>query len=180
MKSPETKGERLQVAGAVAPVLRGARPRRVILTGKDGAPVGCADAKDVALSLLARSKIELSVGDDERPSVVFCETCGRPITVGPKAKVPRVCPPRTHLCAAGCGRRVVTKPGTCAAGKTCRACNNAARSSATRRHSDEELARVIQGSASYSVACKALGMSTGPVYRHAQRLGVKPMGQAPR
>lgn len=176
----KTKAERLQVAGAVAPVLRSARRRPVILTGKDGAPVGVVDAKDVALSLLARSKIELSVDADERPTVVFCETCGRGIVVGPKGKVPRVCPPRTHLCTAGCGRRVTSEPGTCAAGKTCRACNNAARSRATRRFSDEDLARVIRESASYSVACKALGMSIGPVHRHAKRLGVKPMGHAPR
>lgn len=173
---PTTKAERLQVAGAVAPILRAARHRRVTLIGKDGAPIGVADAKDVALSLLARSKIELSVQDGERPPLAYCQACGRGIMVKVKGTVPRVCPPRTHLCAAGCGRFVTTEPGTCAAGKTCRSCRLVAENRASRMHTDEYMAKVISAARNYAEAAASLGMAIGPVHRHAKRLGVQPAG----
>lgn len=80
-----TKVERLALAGAVAPALRGAAgvtaSRRVTLVGPDGNVVGYTTLLEVQKALLARHALEIEVQPDERPREIICERCGLPTKV---------------------------------------------------------------------------------------------------
>ena len=78
---PESRAERLALAGAVAPTLRAAQERRIARVDADGNVVGYTTHKRLAESLLARQQIEIAVVEGVRPKTVMCEVCGLPAKV---------------------------------------------------------------------------------------------------
>lgn len=171
MASPESpelaKVERLAIAGKVAPVLRGraGAPRKVTLVGKDGKPTGTTTDIEVAQSLLARSEIEFSVQDGKRPAFVNCKTCGRPVKVQKRGKVPTVCKP---MGCSNCGGRVKGRAGECSADVLCAVCAPGT----VRRFTDEEVLTAIAACGGFRAAARALGVDDGAVRARARKLGV--------
>lgn len=98
------KAQRLQVAGALAPRLRGASERtasrRVSRVDKNGKVVGYITLAEVQKALLRAREIEFEVVDGARPLEVFCERCGLPIKVQGIGTIPKVC-------RGGCERQTV-------------------------------------------------------------------------
>ena len=96
---PESRAERLALAGAVAPTLRAAQERRIARVDADGNVVGYTTHKRLAESLLARQQIEIAVVEGVRPKTVMCEVCGLPAKVtkmGPITKGHKRCRDREH------------------------------------------------------------------------------------
>lgn len=158
---PLSKAERLAIGGAVAPVVRTARARPVVLVGKDGKPVGVTSTVEVAKSLLRRSEIEFSTQEGKRPEFVNCRDCGRPVRVGKSGPVPTFCRPGQARCE--CGKKL--KPNGCPFGRKCMNCKGA-----TEERFREALSRVD----SYRRAGALLGISARAVFVRAKTLGIKP------
>ncbi len=133
------KAERLALAAAVAPVLRGAdakaKNRRVALTDADGNVTGYTTLGEVQKSLLRRREIEIDVQDGKRPTEIACCFCGKPVPRGTHQQ-PRSCRNvggchRQKKCAGrGCTKRPNERSFKPAAVRSrsgrpwrCRACN---------------------------------------------------------
>ncbi len=112
------KAERLAVAGAVAPSLRQARPRKIALVDKDGRVTGYTTSTEVAKSLLAAKKIELEVEEGVRPKEIFCEKCGKIVKTNRSGKLNRYCRKCLFICA--CGGRKTGSAVMCPACRSCR------------------------------------------------------------
>lgn len=96
MTTPLSKAERLAIGGAVAPIVRTARARRITLVDKEGKPSGATTSIEVAKSLLARCEIEFSVQPGQRPEFVTCKRCGRPVKVGDNGRIVTRCRSRAE------------------------------------------------------------------------------------
>jgi hypothetical protein len=70
---PLTKLERMRIAGAIAPIARQAKPRRVHVVDASGAVVATVDASTVSAALRERVGIEFDA-DVSDPNV--CSMCG--------------------------------------------------------------------------------------------------------
>lgn len=99
------KAQRLVLAGAVAPSLRGAsektKNRRVGRVDAEGRVVGYTTLGEVQKALLLERQIELEPADGVRPKEVVCTNCGRTILIHTSGTIPRVCP-------RGCDLRCAT------------------------------------------------------------------------
>jgi hypothetical protein len=91
-----SKAERLALGGAVAPIVRTARARRITLVNKEGKPAGTTTSIEVAKSLLARCEIEFSVQPGKRPEFVTCKRCGRPVKAGDNGRIVTRCRSRAE------------------------------------------------------------------------------------
>ena len=94
MSDDLNKAQRLALAGAVAPALRGAtektRARRIALVGADGQVTGYTTLGEVQDALLAARGIELAVGLGALPDQALCKRCGKAIPVA-GSKIPLTC-----------------------------------------------------------------------------------------
>lgn len=103
-----TRTERLEIAGAIAPVMRSlpdsAKRRKVHLYRQsDGVVTGHTTLAEVQEAILATAKIEFEIIDGSKVDKTFCKRCGKPISM-PKARkgnLPRLCP----ASEGGCNRQ---------------------------------------------------------------------------
>jgi len=108
------KAQRLALAADVAPSLRAQSERaskRVVKVYDQatGEVVRHATLADVQRGILETAKIELEVGDGKRPSVAFCELCGRALPVRQRGTVAKTCPPKNFCvpCSVeGCSNKI--------------------------------------------------------------------------
>ena len=129
---PESRAERLALAGAVAPTLRAAQERRIARVDADGNVVGYTTHKRLAESLLARQQIEIAVVEGVRPKTVMCEVCGLPAKVlkmGVVSKGHSRCKKR----AAARKRHAANPENARAAARKCRAANPEKKRAADRK-----------------------------------------------
>lgn len=94
MSAPMRKIDRLNVAGAVAPMLRqrAGAGRKITVVDKDGRPVRVTDDVEVAKSLLARADVEFDVQPNKSHPLRKCKECDLPfVFVGKKGGARRLC-----------------------------------------------------------------------------------------
>lgn len=121
---PWSKADRLRVAGAVAPQLRGQTRRtacrRVGIVNADGVVVGYTSLADVQKALLERHRIEIDVVDGVTPSEIICEGCGVPLPYKPRRKMCVRC--RDGLCV-DCENKLGSRCGRKKGRLRCRTCD---------------------------------------------------------
>ena len=104
------KVDRLAVAAAVAPTIRGqdarTKKRRVAVVDRDGNVVRYTTLDEVQKAALETAKISLAVQDGVRPREVLCARCGRVIKVPRRSRVPTECQPCKDGWCARCGGKL--------------------------------------------------------------------------
>ena len=89
------KVERLSVAAAVAPVLRGqaeaVKKRRIYLTSPGGEVTGVTTNEELQASMLLRARIEFDVSEGVRETHRDCALCGKPFAIEGKSNNIRTC-----------------------------------------------------------------------------------------
>ena len=177
---PLSKADRLAIGGAVAPAVRrqADAPRVVTVVGKDGQPVRQTTAVEVAKSVLARADVEFSVQEGKRPEWVKCKTCGAPVKVPIKGKLPMKCRGGTHRCPCG---KLIRTAGACRLGGLCKSCTAGStirrfrpEAPSNRRHSDEEIRAAMAAASTVQQAAHALGLAESTLCARVKGLGVSP------
>jgi hypothetical protein len=86
--------EQLEIAGAIAPVLRdrlhSGRVRTITVVDKDGKPVRKISDVELTSKLASRAKIEMAVAAGQRPKAIVCQ-CGMLRMVPKRGVVPVSC-----------------------------------------------------------------------------------------
>lgn len=102
------KATKLEIAGLIAPVLRGqsesVAKRRVAKVDKDGNVVGYTTLAELQRELLAARKIELEVEDGVRPEKKLCEKCGIIFEVPKVGALPSFCRKCSDPACIDCGK----------------------------------------------------------------------------
>lgn len=85
MRAPSNDGrlslaDRIEIAGKIAPAIRRGGKRRVMVERRDGTTVPIDDAA-LLRALAERTEIEIAVQEGERPDIVLCEVCKKPVEV---------------------------------------------------------------------------------------------------
>ncbi len=92
----QTKAQRLELNGYIAPVLRSAsepvkKRRWTAYNQETGENTRVVDGTEVLRGLAKVQELESAVVEGERPKTVVCQNCGRLITVRPYTRLPTRC-----------------------------------------------------------------------------------------
>lgn len=111
------KVDRLAVAAAVAPTIRGqserTKNRRVAVVDKDGNVMRYTTLGEVQKAALETARIELAVQDGVRPRSRPCVRCGALVTVAKRGSIKKICDGCLYQACIACGRKLSRRARKC-------------------------------------------------------------------